>query len=79
MLKKYTKRKSRTSKKKSLGELRSYWVGVGMAIGRSASDGNVKPYFDNARHPKSLESGWSKEISNPPSKTPSIKANLFRD
>ena len=72
------KKNRKYSKKRSLGEVRSYWVGVGMAIGRAASNGNLKPYFDTARHPKSLEAGWGKEMSGPFSKTPSSKANLFK-
>lgn len=75
----YKKSKKKNFKKRSLGEVRSYWVGVGMAIGRSASNGNVKPYFDSARHPKSLEAGWGKEMSNPWANTPSTKAKLFNN
>lgn len=72
-------KKRKYSKKRSLGAVRSYWVGVGMAIGRSASNGNVKPYLDSARHPKALSAGWDKEMGLPFNKTPSTKANLFKD
>ena len=76
---KFKKSKKHNYKKRSLGEVRSYWVGVGMAIGRSATDGNVKPYFNSAKYPKALDAGWGKEMSYPLAKTPSAKAKLFND
>lgn len=74
----YNKSKKKNFKKRSLGEVRSYWVGVGMALGRCAYNGNVTPYFDKAKYEKSLDAGFSKEMGLPYAKTPSQKANIFK-
>lgn len=50
MSKKYYSRKNnlRRSKKRRISDVRSYWVGVGLALGL-ASNGNVTQYVDKAR------------------------------
>ena len=70
----YSKTKKKNFKKRSLNEVRSYWVGVGIALGH-AGRGNVSPYFENARKRKSMEAGFSSEMSRD---RPSVKVNLFK-
>lgn len=70
--------KKKFHKKRSLSEVRSYWVGVGMAIG-VANSNNVRPYFEKSKYPRSLNAGWEKEVSSRlNANRPSSKANLFK-
>lgn len=62
------------SSKKDLNGIRSYWVGVGIALGLARS-GNVEPYFESARKRKSMEAGFIAEMSRD---RPSDKVNLFK-
>lgn len=70
-------KKKNYSSKRDLNGIRSYWVGVGIALGH-AGNGNVKPYFENARNPKSMDAGFNKEMNSRNMDTPSSKANLFK-
>ncbi|MBQ2718339.1 MAG: hypothetical protein IJF75_07055 [Clostridia bacterium] len=65
-------------KKRSVSEIRSYWVGVGIALGH-AGNGNVTPIFANAKHEKSMRAGFNKEMNSNYYNTPTGKANLFDD
>ena len=67
-------KKRNYSSKKDLKGIRSYWVGVGIALGHAGS-GNVKPYFESAQKRKSMEAGFSAEMSRD---RPSDKVNLFK-
>ena len=79
MSKKYYSRKDnlKRSKKRRISDVRSYWVGVGLALGL-ASNGKVTQYVDKARCSSSMKQGFHKELSSALSDTPSNKAKLFK-